>query len=721
MKRWLSSLILAGMITGTIGFINAPIEVVQAQSNDETTDLFYTFYGQTIPLSLQSNIIAVEFQETVGTRGSRQPNYLQLQQALEGVSFRGRTRGGDMAQPIAVEVKPLGDRYALVTIPEEGTRSTFNLEQQIRQQSYVTQTLPVLRAAATEDNESVIVLPNEIIVSFEPNLSTSQVQMLLHQYQLDIIRPLQFTQNRYLVRSRRESGTAILSVANRLNGVAGIQAASPNFIQSLHYRVQTEDVAEASLSTTPNAITQLQQTLASLPALKAPFQSDLLPLAWHLNSTPRRGNRLPRTDIRATEAWEMSNGGEETVVAVIDSVLQWDHPDLIENVHTLQGQANPLPGETHGWDFTSNTVTCQTNNPNFCIPGDPDTRLSNDELATLQSHFQNTFRLSPTELMQTYAQLASWVQLSNPQLSVNETANVIRNMIRNNIAAEFHGTWSAGVIAAHSPDGRGTLGVAPKAEILPVRVFGLGGEVTTVRLIEAIGYAADRGADVINMSLGGVMLDQALADQIFQVLDAHPNLVIVASAGNDSLDGVSFPAATPGVLAVGATNLEGNRTFYSSFGSRLDVVAPGGETSLFQRDGILTTGGMWQSGFWENMEVPDYAWGMSLDPLGYYVQVQGTSFSAPAVSGVVALMKGVNPDLERDRLINIIRDTASYNTLTVTQGDRNRYRLQQEVGLTQMQDRLSGIFSLPEPVSAEQYFFGYGLVNAAEAVRQARR
>lgn len=78
------------------------------------------------------------------------------------------------------------------------------------------------------------------------------------------------------------------------------------------------------------------------------------------------------------------------------------------------------------------------------------------------------------------------------------------------------------------------------------------------------------------------------------------------------LDGVSFPAATPGVLSVGATNLEGSRTFYSSYGGRLDVVAPGGETMLLNRDGILTTGGMWHRGFWDGITEPDFARGSSL-------------------------------------------------------------------------------------------------------------
>jgi serine protease len=103
------------------------------------------------------------------------------------------------------------------------------------------------------------------------------------------------------------------------------------------------------------------------------------------------------------------------------------------------------------------------------------------------------------------------------------------------------------------------------------------------------------------------------------------------------------------------------------------------------------------------------------------VQVQGTSFSAPIVSGVVALMKDTNPKLKRDRLTQILKQTASYEGLALSGADQNSYRLQSQVGLTLKHDRLSGISPVPRPVSAEQYFLGSGLVNAAAAVKKARR
>lgn len=722
-----SSVMVSSCLAGAIALLPAAItftSIAQAQTAETqpTDDLYYTFYGQQIPLSLRPDIVAVQFRPVSGGRSrDALPQYLQLQEDLRtGMTSGGRSDGRleEPAEGIEVNVEALGDRFALITPTEEG-RGTDDIRQRVQEQNYVDETLPVLSLSGVSEEaaEMTVVLPNEIVVSFESDLSNSEIQYLLYRYDLEVIRPLQFTENRFLVRSRGERGIAVLNTANRLAQEVGIQSATPNFVQSVTYQVQ--DARHANTATVPDANERLLNELAALPTLDTPFDSDLLPLAWHLNSTPQRGTLQARTDIRATEAWEKSNGGEDVVIAVIDSLIQWDHPNLAQSVYTVpESTPNLLPGEVHGWDFTSYQVVCS--GQDICVSGDPDTRISQDELAVLRPTFQETFLLSDSELLEIYAHYTDWILWENPNLSDAEVARIMRNMIRSTISAEFHGTWSAGVIASQPAEAQGVVGVAPNAEILPVRVFGLGGEITPARLIEAVGYAAERDVDVINMSLGSMWPHQDLVDQVFKVLDENPNLVIVASAGNDNLDGVGFPAATPGVISVGATNVEGRRTFYSSYGGRLDVVAPGGETTLFNRWGILTTGGTWVDGFWEGMEAPTYAWDVSLDPMGYYVQVQGTSFSAPTVAGVVALMRGVNPGLDRDRITQILEETSGYEGLTLSEGDRNRYRLQREVGMTLSQDRLSGIFPLPEPLSAEEYFFGHGLVNAEAAVNAAR-
>ncbi|MEL7316940.1 MAG: S8 family serine peptidase, partial [Cyanobacteria bacterium J06559_3] len=642
----------------------------------------------------------------------------QLEAALMGQPAVG-VRGGETteaAPALNVTVRPLGSRYAVIQLPEVDAELTAAVQERL-QEPYVEATLPVL---SRTDSDDTIVLPNQIIVSFEPDTPQSQVQLTLTRYGLELIRPIQFSQNRYLVSARNGPGLQVLNAANQLNGVAGVQSATPNFVQTLSYRTVPYSVDTLSAATPRNSIDDLLGQLSGNGDW--PIETDLFPLHWHLDSSGFRGTRQAPTDLRVAEAWEQGSQGEGVVVAVIDSLIQWDHPDLANNLYTVPDtQPNRLPGEVHGWDFSNPEVSCTDE---LCVMGDPDTRISDAELDVLREDLQNTFTLSDAEILELYEHIAWAIEFEQPEWSEREIANTIRDWVQGNIMAEFHGTWASGVVAANPASDRGAVGVAPETEILPVRVFGLNGQITVAALVEAIGYAADRGADVINLSLGGLLPDRELTDQVMAVLEANPDLVIVASAGNESLDGVGFPAAIPGVISVGATTVNGTRTFYSSYGGGLDVVAPGGDTTELSTFGILTTGGTWVPGFWEGMDQPTTAWGLGLDPLGSYVQVQGTSFSAPAASGVAALVLAVNGDLDRTQVTEILQATASYDGLSLKQAETNHYRLQAEVGLgTALYDQMlrpTGIFSFPEPISPEQYYFGAGLVNAAAAVEMAK-
>lgn len=355
----------------------------------------------------------------------------------------------------------------------------------------------------------------------------------------------------------------------------------------------------------------------------------MLPLQWHLNSTPLtvclnqpapqpesldvclknpllQSNSLPpRTDIRATDAWQQTSGSRGVLVAVLDSLIQWDHPDLAKSVHSVGKVKDKLPGEVHGWDFADD---------------DPDTCISQAELARQRPFFQDTFQLSDAKLLQKYPELTAAVKQNSPNYSPKQIANVARDSIRMSTAALFHGTWVSGVIAARSQAGQGLVGVAPNAKILPVSVGKEGPSAAVV--VEGIGYAAARGANVINMSFGFTTFPsiEDIADQILVVQQNNSNLVFVAAAGNSNSPEVGFPATMQGVISVGATNLTGNRAPYSDFGTDVDVVAPGGDVreQLGSLGGILTTGGTWMAGFWQGMAVPKSNWGTSLDSRGKY-------------------------------------------------------------------------------------------------------
>ncbi|MBD2607059.1 S8 family serine peptidase [Scytonema hofmannii FACHB-248] len=710
MKRIFSILLAAGIWSlSSVPLVTNTSAIAQTQEN---SDLFYLYKGQRIPLNQRPDAIAVAFKKVGGTRDrTAQPLYLQLQQALQG-GTRGTT---------PPKVSPLGANYALVSLPS-GVRDVGNaFVSQIQQQPYVQTTLPVL---SRSERQEVIVLPNEIIISFEPQLDESQRQTILQQNNLAMVRPLRFNRDRYIVKSTSADGTKILSISNQLNQVKGVTSAAPNFIQTVtHQNLQTT-AKQASLKNSQPFANFTQGNMATQSTRSISPKSNLLGLAWQLNSIPLKQclqqsvfnletlqsclqqakatkSTPSRTDIRVTDAWKRSNGGRGVVVAVIDSLIEWEHPDLANSLYTVKA-ADKCPGEVHGWDFSAGGDSA-----NPCENGDADTRISTLELAILGSKFQDTFQLSDAKLVEQYSTYAIKIKKKNPDYSLEEIANALRGYIRHKIGGEFHGTWVSGVIAAKPENGQGVVGVAPNAQILPVRVFGLDGSIVTSAYIEAIGYAADRGADVINLSLGSSLPSEGEEEAIASVLKAHPKLVIVAAAGNENSKQVAFPAAYPGVVAVGAINIMGDRAPYSNYGKGLDLVAPGGDLNTpGMVGGIPTTGGTWRDAFWQGVSNPTSRWSSVVDPRGKYWWVQGTSFASPAVAGVVALMKGENSKLNREGLVSILKSTASYEGLNISDEDAKSYRSK-------------GAKS--DLAKDKQYFFGNGLVNADAAVKAVKQ
>lgn len=195
------------------------------------------------------------------------------------------------------------------------------------------------------------------------------------------------------------------------------------------------------------------------------------------------------------------------------------------------------------------------------------------------------------------------------------------------LSSNFHGTHVAGIIAGVDNQ-QGIVGVAPSATLFPVRVLGRGGEGNTADLIAAINWAASHSdIDVINLSLGGVADSQALQSAIDQ---AYANgKLIVAAAGNENTDALTFPAAYERVVGVGAVDGGRVRASYSNIGGSVDLVAPGGDAS---RDANLDG----------DADLVVSAWGddSSGSFVAMYAGLQGTSMAAPHVSGVYALMKG---------------------------------------------------------------------------------
>jgi serine protease len=198
-------------------------------------------------------------------------------------------------------------------------------------------------------------------------------------------------------------------------------------------------------------------------------------------------------------------------------------------------------------------------------------------------------------------------------------------------SSNFHGTHVAGIVAALR-DSAGVDGVATEATLWPVRVLGRDGAGTLDDLVAAMNWAATNpDIDVINLSLGGVGPSTALEEAI-NLADENGKLV-VAAAGNQGTDELTYPAAFERVIGVGAVDAGKVRASYSNFGGSVDLVAPGGDAT---RDANLDG----------NADLVISTWGVDDggDFIRSYAGLQGTSMAAPHVAGVYALMKGANPE-----------------------------------------------------------------------------
>lgn len=260
--------------------------------------------------------------------------------------------------------------------------------------------------------------------------------------------------------------------------------------------------------------------------------------------------------INAPAAWQESEG-EDVVVAVIDTGVDLDHKDLKNSIwnnedeipnNGIDDDRNGFIDDHQGWDFVKDGGFS-------CIFGEDCSKRDND----------------PDDF-------------------------------------DGHGTHVAGIIAAQKNNNFGISGIAPKAKIMPLRAaFSVGGRalLKSSDILEALSYAVNNGADVINMSFAGSSLG-ILNSVISRAHDE--NIVLVAAAGNSGSNSEAFPAALDDVIAVGSLTSSGSRSSFSNFGPWVDIAAPGSSV-------------------------------LSTVPGDKFVTKSGTSMASPYVAGVAALIK----------------------------------------------------------------------------------
>lgn len=204
-----------------------------------------------------------------------------------------------------------------------------------------------------------------------------------------------------------------------------------------------------------------------------------------------------------------------------------------------------------------------------------------------------------------------------------------------------HGTHVAGTVAQSTNNKLGVAGVAPKAKIMPIRVLNAWGGGTLADIVDGIRFAADNGANVINMSLGGGGYSATMAAAVKYAHDK--GVIVVCAAGNGGQRKVEYPAAYPGAFAVSSVGPTRNLAFYSSYGPEVAIAAPGGDQS----------GGKRENGVLQNVIHPE-----DFTIRNEYHFFQGTSMAAPHVAGAAALLyaKGINNVTAVEQ---ILKDTAT--------------------------------------------------------------
>lgn len=218
---------------------------------------------------------------------------------------------------------------------------------------------------------------------------------------------------------------------------------------------------------------------------------------------------------------------------------------------------------------------------------------------------------------------------------VNQMRTDNRNTIEGQTGTDItdndgHGTHVAGIAAATTNNAKGGAGTAWNVRILGLKA---GDPLFPAdAVVEAILYAADQGAQVINMSIGfGGRVP--IIDAALQYAHEEKDVVLVAAAGNDNLPAYGSPALGPGVLTVGSTVQGGDKSGFSNFGPDVEVAAPGSDIVSSATSGDSD-----------------------------YIVNSGTSMASPVVAGAAALMRAYAPELPNTEIINALTSTAIHGS-----------------------------------------------------------
>lgn len=404
---------------------------------------------------------------------------------------------------------------------------------------------------------------------------------------------------RFLLQFGSSQGAAAASVAggkmrspfapSLLQSRRGILAAQAESSKQLLERLRSWRVLECPAGQNADSllalITALHQPTLIVPVHRYHIENQV-------TNDPLVAEQWALKTMNAQKAWKTATG-KGVVIGYVDTGIEWEHPDLQSQTWINTGEDLNANGIFDAW------LSTEKRNG---ISGDID-GIDNDG---------NGY----TDDVIGYNFVDQYVgNLGNAYIRDGQPFD-----------DQGHGTSVAGVLCAAANNQKGIAGLAYDAKVMVLKAFDITGNAEDDDVAAAIVYAAVNGAKVLNFSFGDIVKSPIVEDAVR--FAASLNVIMVASSGNSGGDGNHYPSDYPEIIAVGASNEQDKRSIFSSYNSRLSLIAPG--------EGIQTT-----------------AVGKS------YRSVNGTSFSSPYVAATAALLLEKNPALSPAQIRSILETTAS--------------------------------------------------------------